>query len=45
MLRDAGRYTRLVDKGRRIFRWTKYEIYGEPDRIVAELNRAPARSR
>lgn len=45
VLRDVGRYTRLVDKGWRIYRYTKYEIYGEADRIVAELTRALARPR
>ena len=40
VLRDVGRYTRLVDRGWRIYRYTKYEIRGEPDRIVAEIARA-----
>lgn len=45
VLRDAGRYTRLVDMGWRIYRYTKYEVYGEPARIVAELTRARQRVR
>ena len=40
VLRDAGRYTRLVDRGWRIYRYTKYDVYGDPGRIVAELSRA-----
>jgi hypothetical protein len=28
-----------VDLGRRIYRYTKYEVFGEPDRIVAQLSR------
>jgi hypothetical protein len=40
VLRDAGRYTRLVDRGWRIYRYTKYDVYGDPGRIVAELTRA-----
>jgi very-short-patch-repair endonuclease len=40
VLRDAGRYTRLVDRGWRIYRYTKYDVYGDPGRIVAELARA-----
>jgi hypothetical protein len=40
VLRDVGRYTRLVDRGWRIYRYTKLEVYGEPRRIVAELGRA-----
>lgn len=44
VLRDAGRYTRLVDRGWRIYRYTKYEVYGDPARIVAELSRALERS-
>jgi hypothetical protein len=45
VLRDAGRYTRLVDDGWRIYRYTKYEVYGEPERIVAQLTRARQRTR
>lgn len=40
VLRDVGRYTRLVDLGWRIYRYTKYEIRHEPARIVAEIARA-----
>jgi hypothetical protein len=40
VLRDVGRYTRLVDRGWRIYRYTKLEVYGEPERIIAELTRA-----
>jgi hypothetical protein len=44
VLRDAGRYTRLVDRGWRIYRYTKYEVYRDPGRIVTELTRALERS-
>jgi very-short-patch-repair endonuclease len=44
VLRDAGRYTRLVDQGWRIYRYTKYEIYGEQQRIVDQITRGLARS-
>ncbi len=44
VLRDAGRYTRLVDRGWRIYRYTKFDVYGAPGRIVAELSRALDRS-
>lgn len=40
VLRDVGRYTRLLDRGWRIYRYTKLEVFGEPGRIVAELTRA-----
>jgi hypothetical protein len=40
VLRDAGRYTRLVDRGWRIYRYTKHDVYGDPGRIIAELTRA-----
>lgn len=40
VLRDAGRYTRLVDRGWRIYRYTKFDVFGTPGRIVAELTRA-----
>ena len=45
VLRDAGRYTRLVDRGWRIYRYTRFDVYGDPGRIVAELTRALATSR
>lgn len=40
VLRDVGRYTRLVDRGWRIYRYTKYEVYRDPDRIISEIGRA-----
>jgi very-short-patch-repair endonuclease len=45
VLRDVGRYTGLVDKGWRIYRYTKVEILRRPDQIVAQLTRALNRSR
>jgi very-short-patch-repair endonuclease len=42
-LRDISRYTRLVDHGWAIYRYTKRDVYNEPDRIVAELTRARVR--
>jgi len=44
VLQDIRRGTRLVDQGWRLYRYTKREIYGEPDRIVAEVRRALTRS-
>ena len=44
VLRDVGRYTRLVDDTWRIYRYTKYEVYGEPRKIIAQLTRARRRS-
>jgi very-short-patch-repair endonuclease len=41
VLRDAGRYTRLVDAGRRIYRYTPLDMR-DPARIVAEIRRAIA---
>lgn len=40
VLRDTGRYTGLVDRGWRIYRYTKREIFGEPETIVAQITRA-----
>ena len=40
VLLDIGRSTRLVDKGWRIYRYTKREIRSERDRIVDEVRRA-----
>lgn len=40
VLHDVSRYTRLVDLGWRIYRYTKLEVYGQPERIIAELTRA-----
>ena len=42
VLLDAGRYTRLVDAGWRIYRFTTYQVYGEPDEVVAVIRRALA---
>jgi hypothetical protein len=44
VLRDIARATRLVDLGWRVYRYSKVEVYGEPDRIIAELTRARSRS-
>jgi very-short-patch-repair endonuclease len=44
VLRDIRRGTRLVDRGWRLYRYTKHEIYGEPNRIVADVRRALARA-
>jgi very-short-patch-repair endonuclease len=43
--RDVDRYTRLVDRGWRMYRYTKNDVHREPDRIVAELTRARLRVR
>jgi hypothetical protein len=40
VLRDVGRYTALVDQGWRMYRFAKYEVYGEPDEIAAKIGRA-----
>ena len=40
VLRDVGRYIRLVDRGWRIYRYTKLDVYGQPERIIDELTRA-----
>jgi hypothetical protein len=40
VLRDAGRYTQLVDTGWRMFRFTKYQVYCEPDEIAETIARA-----
>jgi very-short-patch-repair endonuclease len=45
VLRDVGRYTGLVDKGWRIYRYTKREILRRQDLIVAQLTRARERTR
>jgi very-short-patch-repair endonuclease len=44
VLRDVGRYTGLVDKGWRIYRYTKFEILRRQDLIVAQLTRARERT-
>jgi very-short-patch-repair endonuclease len=40
VLRDIGRGTDLVDDGWRLYRFTKYEVYGAPDEIAAKIDRA-----
>lgn len=45
VLRDIGRYTRLVDKGWLILRYTKLDVLGEPRRVVEEVSRAISRAR
>lgn len=45
VLRDAGRYTALVDKGWRIYRYTKLEIRRRPGLIISQLGRALERTR
>ena len=40
VLRDISRGTNLVDDGWRLYRFTKYEVYGEPDEIAAKIDRA-----
>jgi very-short-patch-repair endonuclease len=44
VLRDVGRETGLVDKGWRIYRYTKFEIQRRPDLIVEQLTRARERT-
>jgi len=44
VLRDIRRGTRLVDQGWRVYRYTKLEIYTEPDLIVTEVRRALRRA-
>jgi very-short-patch-repair endonuclease len=44
VLRDIGRYTGLVDKGWRIYRYTKLEILRRPGLIVDQLTRARRRT-
>lgn len=44
VLRDVGRYTALVDKAWRIYRYTEFEILRRQDLIVAQLIRARERS-
>jgi very-short-patch-repair endonuclease len=43
--RDTRRFTALVDRGWRIYRYTKDDILDAPERIVAELTRARTRLR
>ena len=40
VLRDAGRYTWLVDEGWRMYRFTKYEVYREPGQLAGTIDRA-----
>jgi len=40
VLRDAGRYTKLVDERWRMYRFTKYQVYRTPDEIAATIARA-----
>jgi very-short-patch-repair endonuclease len=42
VLRDADRYTWLVDRGWRMYRFTKYQVYAEPDELAATVDRALA---
>jgi very-short-patch-repair endonuclease len=44
VLRDAGRYTALVDKGWRIYRYTAFAIRHRADLIIEQLTRALRRS-
>jgi very-short-patch-repair endonuclease len=44
VLLGGGRYTRLVDAGWRMYRFTKYQMYAEPDEIAATIRRALATS-
>lgn len=44
VLRDVGRYTWLVDKGWRIYRYTKFEIFRRQELIIAQLTRARERA-
>jgi very-short-patch-repair endonuclease len=45
VLRDVGRYTGLVDKGWRVYRYTKLEILRRPDLVVEQLTHACGRFR
>lgn len=40
VLRDIGRGTDLVDQGWRLYRFTKYEVLGDPGEVVAKIGRA-----
>ena len=37
VLLGGGRYTRLVDAGWRMYRFTKYQMYAEPDETAATI--------
>ncbi|HEX4362801.1 MAG TPA: DUF559 domain-containing protein [Pseudonocardia sp.] len=43
--RDVHRYTRLVDLGWRVYRYTANDVYQRPARIVAEITRALGHNR
>ncbi len=40
VLRDISRGTDLLDDGWRLYRFTKHEVYREPDEIAAKIDRA-----
>ena len=42
VLRDVDRYTRLVDRRWRIYRYSKRAVYREQERVVGEIGRALA---
>lgn len=42
--RDVHRYTRLVDLGWRVYRYTSRDVYLHPERITTEVDRALRRS-
>lgn len=43
-MRDVYRYTRLADLGWRVYRYRSRDVFGEPQRIVAEVRRALGRA-
>ena len=45
VLRDAGRYTGLVDRGWRIYRYTRYDVVDAPGTLVEQITRALIRPR
>jgi very-short-patch-repair endonuclease len=45
VLRDIDRHTALLDQGWQVYRYTKHDVLRQPDRIVAQIRRALARSR
>lgn len=40
VLRDISRGTDLVDDGWRLYRFTKHEVFGDPDERAAKIDRA-----
>ncbi|MCO1657202.1 DUF559 domain-containing protein [Pseudonocardia humida] len=44
VLHDIARHTALLDKGWRVYRYTKHDVLDRPDRIVDQLRRALARA-